>query len=124
LVHKDGFGSQSLTRLFEDANTSDDKFVFNKQYYDYLSKLDSREVDYKKLFEDELIPKLGRNDHLNDLRIRLAVSSQANYKFKADSELEGDHTRVHIYDRDGNLRNVDAIINKDLNPSDFTLWFP
>lgn len=126
LVHKDGFGSQSLTRLFEDANTSSDKFVYNKQYYDYLSKLDSREIDYRKLFEMELTPTQGtqKNDHLIDLRIRLAFSSQANYKFRAESELEGDYTRVYILNSDGERREIDSWVNPDLNPSDYTLWFP
>lgn len=127
-VHKDGFSSVAFTRFFEDSNTSADKFTYSKQYYDYLSKLDSREVNYENLFKDELYPSqtvsvLSQNDYLNDLRVRLADFDNAEYKFRVKHDGEGENYEVKILSRDGEERNL-KFWNPKLDPSDFTLWFP
>jgi hypothetical protein len=110
LVHKDGFGSQSFTRLFEDSNTSTDKFLYNKQFYDYLAKLDSREIDYHKLFKEELFPEETesdqKNDYLIDLRVRLANFDRSDYKFNVSSDGIGSEYKIYIHTKDGITREL------------------
>jgi len=127
-VHKDGFSSQAFTRFFEDSNTSSDKFVYSKQFYDYLSKLDSREVDYKTIFKDEISPNLTvksdkQNDYLIDLRVRMANFANSSYRFKIEANGSGTGYNIIVYDKDNQERKV-PFWNPDLNPSDYTLWFP
>lgn len=125
-VHKDGFSSVAFTRFFEDSNTSADKFTYSKQYYDYLSKLDSRQVDYQELFKDELSPTgtgLSQNDYLNDLRVRLANFDNAEYKFRVTYNGEGENYTVKVLSKDGEERGL-PFWNPKLDPSDYTLWFP
>ena len=87
-----------------DSNTSSDKFVYSKQFYDYLSKLDSREVDYKTIFKDEISPNLmtksdNQNDYLIDLRIRMANFANSAYRFKIEANGSGTGYSITIYDK-------------------------
>ena len=128
-VHKDGFSSQAFTRLFEDSTTTTNTFAFNKQYYDYLSKLDSGEIDYRELFAAELgytsNPNSNTaNDYLNDLRIRLANFPSSDWYFNIKAEGQGESYSLTLYDSEGNDRKFITLFNANINPSDYTLWFP
>lgn len=127
LVHKDSFASRSFTKLFEDSNVLND--FIGRQYYKYLSELDSRKINYQELFKDELFPnaeartKEQANNYLIDLRVRLAESENAGYKFKVTSTGIGSDYQIQILNSDGETRDL-KFWDPDVNPSDYTLWFP
>ena len=109
-MHKDSFSSRSFTKLFEDSNIQND--FIGRQFYRYLSELDSRKIDYHELFKNELFPNENartqsqKNDYLIDLRVRLAESDNAGYKFKVTSTGIGSEYDIQILNADGESRDL------------------
>jgi hypothetical protein len=76
-VHKDGFGQNSLTRIFDNIVLSDDDNTLLNRYYKYITRLDSgtEKIDDIENLDSNL---------LNELRIALSRQNSAASKFRVE----------------------------------------
>ena len=107
VTYKDGFGNKALTKVFEDLNLNSGTFSVMGSYYDFLGKLDSKEIDSNELFKNELRDSRDKSDSkidkrseenqikLKDLRYRVASDINGN-KIKTTLNIETDKGRTKV----------------------------
>lgn len=142
VTYKDGFGNKAFTKVFEDMNLQSGTHTLMGSYYDFLGKLDSKELDVDQLFENELKdskskPQNSSNVYfeesqikLKDLRTRIANDTNANkIKTKLTKETDNGRTKVvgvefftgeDIYGESGISGNQEI----QYSTSDYTLNMP
>ena len=109
-VFKDGFGRDSLTRIFEDMINTDDN-TLAEDYYNYLKELDSNiesidiinkieQLTDESLSDAAKIPDIEARTFLEDLRIALATQPGSSSKFRVTVVEENGKKVVQMQDKD------------------------
>lgn len=104
VTHKDSFGINALTRIFEDLATSGDTSLMVNQYNQWLSDVDFDENKESIQYD------------LKDLKFRLAGFPSSYNKFGSKLTKE----KVEIVIQNGSSSYVEAYDVKRYDPSDFT----
>lgn len=115
-VHKDGFGQNSLTRIFDNVVLSDDDNTLLNRFYKHIVKLDS---GIEKIEDIEtLSPSL-----INELRIALSRQNSAASKFRVKF-VQGSNWQKSEYQLLNSDYSVqDRIPISMLNKSDYLFGF-
>mgnify|MGYP006902865236 FL=1 len=135
IVYKDGFGQDSLTRLFERTNVYNLDSLVN-QYYTYLSDVDeaarNAEVKYDKTSDEyRMYDKDGKMLPItikkNDILARLAVIPDAKKTLQMQAVYNdgGSYEGVEFLDKYGAPNPEKESLNvHNANPDDFVMNLP
>lgn len=126
-VFKDGFGRDSLTRIFEDMIVADiDDSTLASEYLNYLRRLDSgteqlsiiEELSKIEDYEDfENNEESDATIILDDIRRLMYKQPSAGYKFRVGYDEQ--HGTIKLFDKDYNEVSSKETPADDLNRSDY-----
>ena len=135
IVYKDGFGQDSLTRLFERTNVYNVDSLVN-QYYTYLSEVDESARNATLKYDEtsneyRLYNKYGKSLPViikkNDILTRLAVIPDAKniLKIQAMFNEDGSYEGIEFLDKYGASDPEKEPLNvHNANPDDFVMNLP
>ena len=100
-VNKDGFGRNSLTRIFDNVVLSNDDNTLLYRYYDYICRLDSGITAIADVDNLSLDQENGSIDNLlTELRCALATQNGSKSRFRIELSNEPDSPAEYIlYDQ-------------------------
>ena len=106
-VNKDGFGRDSLTRIFDNVVLSNDDNTLLYRYYDYICRLDSGITTISDIDMLDINQADGSiNNLLTEVRCALANQNGAKSRFRSEISEESDKPREYIlYDEKYNEQN-------------------